>query len=192
MKLLSTKLSTHLLEPAVIPDVRGWFQVAFSIEDLHKLNIPFNSVYQLNHSYTEHKGVVRGPNYQMRPYNQAKVIRVVKGAIYSVGIDIDPESENYGHSVGFYLSAENKYLMYVPNTYAHGFTSLEDDTEIEYFTDNVYCYEAAKSFRFDDKALIDESGAQGIDWTMEGKVNLNLSIRSDKNSNAPDFKYCEF
>jgi dTDP-4-dehydrorhamnose 3,5-epimerase-like enzyme len=90
------------------------------------------------------------------------------------------------------ITAENKYIMYVPNTYAHGFTSLEDDTEIEYFTDNVYCYEAAKSFRFDDKALIDESGAQGIDWTMGGKVNLNLSIRSDKNSNAPDFKYCEF
>ena len=76
------------------------------------------------------KGIVRGPNYQKSPYNQAKVIRVIKGAVYSVGIDIDPSSKNFGKTAGFYLSEENHLLMYIPNTYVHGFTVLQDGTEL--------------------------------------------------------------
>ncbi len=192
MKLLEQKLGCALLEPALIRDVRGWFQIPFSIEDLHALGLKFNSVYQLNHSYTEEAGVVRGPNYQKRPFNQAKVVRCTRGSLYSVGIDIDPASPTFRNSCGFYLSAENRYLMYLPDSYAHGFVTLEPDTELEYLTDNRYCYEAAKSFQFDDPAVTDQNGTSGIDWTMGGAVVLRTDIQSDKNRLAPAFSEIEY
>ncbi len=192
MKILERKLGCALLEPALIHDARGWFQIPFSIEDLHELGLSFNTVFQLNHSYTKEKGVVRGPNYQKRPFNQAKVIRCTRGSLYSVAVDIDPDSLSYGHSCGFYLSAQNKCLMYIPNGYAHGFVTLEEHTELEYLTDNRYQYEAAKSFRYDDPQVLDESGRPGIDWTMGGAIELNMDIQSDKNRLAPDFSLIEF
>lgn len=67
--------------------------------------LKFERVFQLDHSYSAESGIIRGPNYQKRPFNQAKIVRVVKGAVYSVGIDIDPNSTNYGYSVGYILSA---------------------------------------------------------------------------------------
>ncbi|MDO4491795.1 MAG: dTDP-4-dehydrorhamnose 3,5-epimerase [Lachnospiraceae bacterium] len=192
MKIVERKLGCALLEPTLIRDVRGWFQIPFSIQDLQALGLDFRCVYQLNHSYTEEKGVVRGPNYQKRPYNQAKVVRCTKGSFYSVAIDIDPDSPTYRQSCGFLLSQENKRLMYVPDSYAHGFVTLEEDTELEYLTDNQYCYEAAKSFQFDDPEVLDESGAPGIDWTMGGAVVLKREIQSDKNRLAPAFSKIEF
>lgn len=192
MKILEQKLGCALLEPAMIRDVRGWFQIPFSIEDLHALGLEFNTVFQLNHSYTKEKGVVRGPNFQQRPFNQAKVIRCTRGSLYSVAIDIDPESPTYRQSCGFLLSEQNKCLMYVPDSYAHGFVTLEDGTELEYLTDNRYCYEAAKSFQFDDPGVLDQSGKPGIDWTMGGAVKLRREIQSDKNRLAPAFSEIEF
>lgn len=188
MKILERKLGCVLLEPALIRDLRGWFQIPFSIEDLHSLGLDFNSVFQLNHSFTDQKGVVRGPNFQRRPFHQNKVVRCTKGSLYSIAIDLAPESPTYGHSCGFYLSEQNKCLMYIPNTYAHGFTTLEEGTELEYLTDNRYCYEAAGSLQFDDPDLTDESGVSGIDWTMGGAVELCLETRSDKNKLAPAFR----
>ncbi|MDO4616649.1 MAG: dTDP-4-dehydrorhamnose 3,5-epimerase [Lachnospiraceae bacterium] len=192
MKILERKLGCVLLESSLIRDVRGWFQVPFSIEDLHSLGLEFSTVFQLNHSFTEQAGVVRGPNYQKRPFQQAKVVRCTRGSLYSVGIDLDPESPTRGHSCGFYLSAENRCLMYLPGSYAHGFVSLEAGTELEYLTDNRYCYEAAKSFRFDDPAVLDQSGRAGIDWTMGGAVELHTEIQSDKNRLAPGFAEIEW
>ena len=79
MRILDSKLGCVLLEPLIIQDQRGWFQIPFSIQELRSLGLRFNSVYQLNHSLTISKGIVRGPNYQRRPNNQAKVVRVIKG-----------------------------------------------------------------------------------------------------------------
>ena len=79
MRILDRKLGCVLLEPRIIQDQRGWFQIPFSVQDVRSLGLNFNSVYQLNHSLTITKGIVRGPNYQKRPYNQAKVVRVIKG-----------------------------------------------------------------------------------------------------------------
>ena len=160
MKIINQKLDCKLLQPKLVKDVRGWFQVAFSIEDMHALGLPFESVFQVNHSYTAKKGVVRGLNFQKRPYNQAKLVRVLKGAVYSVGVDIDPKSSNYGKACGFYLSAANRYMMYLPNTYAHGFTALEDDTELEYVTDQRYVEEAAMSIQYDDDDIVDTEKAK--------------------------------
>ena len=111
MQIIERKLDCALLAPRIINDERGWYQVAFNIEEIQELGLEFKPVYQLNHSKTTVKGLVRGPNYQKRPFNQSKVVRVIKGAIYSVGIDIDPKSNTFGKAAGFYLSEENQYVL---------------------------------------------------------------------------------
>lgn len=178
MNIIQKKLACCLLESPVIRDQRGWFFVPFCSKDLQKLGLKFESVCQLNHSFTEQSGVIRGPNFQKKPFEQAKVVRCTKGSLYSVGIDIDRNSPTYGQWCGFVLSEENRYLMYIPNSYAHGFITLEENTELEYFTDNLYNKECAASFAWNDPAV-------AIDWTCGGMVKVNLSVMSEKNRNAP-------
>lgn len=84
--------------------------------------------------------------------------------------------KNYGKHAGFVLSEENKRLMYLPRGYAHGFVTLEDNTELEYLTDNQYNFNAAKSIKWNEL---------GIDWTVGGKVQIKEELLSEKNFNAP-------
>ena len=191
MQIIERKLDCALLAARIINDERGWFQVAFSIEEIQELGLEFNSVFQLNHSRTFVKGIVRGPNYQKRPFNQSKIVRVIKGAVYSVGIDIDPKSNTFGKAAGFYLSEENQMSMYIPNTFAHGFTVLQDGTELEYLTDNRYNYDSAKSIWYTDNQIIDIDTGKQLDWTYGGAVHLS-PIKSEKNATAPNLKDAEF
>lgn len=174
MKIIELKLGCALLTPKIIKDQRGEFIVPFSDTDLHKLNLSWMKTYQLNHSFTKEKGVIRGPNYQEDPYSQAKVIRCVRGSIYSVGICL--KGVNKGKFVGYVLSDLGKELMYIPRCYAHGLITLEANTEIEYLTDNEYNYTAAKAIKWDDL---------GIDWTVGGLVKIREELLSEKNSHAP-------
>ena len=103
-----------------------------------------------------------------------KIVRCVSGSIYSVGVDIDPHSINFGKWVGYVLSADNCKLMLVPRTFAHGFITLEENSEMEYFTDEIYSFESAKSIRFDDPDI-------DVDWTVNGKICPNENIISEKN-----------
>ena len=177
MIIIEEKLNCVLLSPQILHDNRGWFQVAFNIADLHKLNLHFQSVCQLNHSMTELAGTVRGLNYQEAPYEQAKIVRCIKGNLYSVAVDIRKESETFGRWCGFELNAESGNLMYIPRGYAHGFIANEDHTELEYLTDNVYSKEHAKSIRYDDPDI-------GIDWTQNGQVAVLETVLSKKIANA--------
>ena len=174
MELVKKQLDCVLLRPKVVEDLRGKFTVPFSIDDLREIGLSFESVCQVNHSFTSKKGTVRGPNYQ-KNYSQAKVIRCIKGSLYSVGVCL--YGENKGKHVGFLLTASNMEIMYMPRGYAHGFVTLEDDTELEYITDNKYDYASAKSIKWD---------ALGIDWTLNGKVEVRTDLLSDKNKNAPE------
>lgn len=178
MEQIGKALDCRLLSTRRIEDCRGWFQVAFCADDLRAMGMDFGAVCQLNHSFTDHAGVVRGLNYQAAPFAQAKIIRCVRGSLYSVGADIDRNSEHFGKWCGFVLSAGGHNLMYVPRGYAHGFISLEDHTELEYFTDNQYSFEHARSVRYDDPDL-------GIDWTLGGKIQVRRDILSEKNRKAP-------
>ena len=173
MKIVDTKLGCALLMPEVIKDNRGLFLIPFSTEDLTKLGFSFDRVFQLNHSFTVSKGTVRGPNYQ-DSFPQAKIIRCTKGSLYSVGICLSGSDK--GKWVGYELSSYNKEVMYIPRGYAHGFVTLEDDTELEYLTDNKYCFEAAKSIKWD---------SLGIDWTVGGRVVVRQDLLSNKNRYAP-------
>lgn len=173
MKIIESKLNCALLSPQLIDDLRGEFVVPFSIEDLKTLNLPWEETHQLNHSFTKEKGTVRGPNYQ-NPFPQAKVIRCVKGSLYSVGICLSGPDK--GKWVGYELTAKGMECMYIPRGYAHGFVTLEDNTELEYLTDNQYCFAAAKSIKWDEL---------GIDWTAGGRVEVKEDLLSEKNRNAP-------
>lgn len=173
MKIINKMYECALIQPQIINDLRGEFVVPFSIEGLKTLNLSWAETHQLNHSFTQKKGTVRGPNYQ-DPFPQAKVIRCIKGSLYSVGVCLSGPDK--GKWVGFTLTSEGKELMYIPRGFAHGFVTLEDNTELEYLTDNKYCYEAAKSVKWDEL---------GIDWTVGGLVEVREDLLSDKNRNAP-------
>lgn len=175
MNIIDKKLECKLIATKLIPDNRGWFKVAFNIEEFQKLS--FKSVCQLNHSMTELAGTVRGLNYQAPPFEQAKVIRCIKGSLFSVAVDIRNDSQTFGKWCGFELSENTGYLMFVPRGYAHGFITLENNTELEYFTDNIFSKENAKSIRYDDPDI-------GIDWTLGGKITILEERLSEKNKNA--------
>ncbi|PST45680.1 dTDP-4-dehydrorhamnose 3,5-epimerase [Bifidobacterium callitrichos] len=178
MLIVNFSLGCALLSTRRLGDNRGWFQINFSVRELQEAGLSFDHVEQLNHSYTEHAGVVRGLNYQADPYAQAKVVSCIAGAVYSVGVDITPSSETFGQWCGFQLTPENHQCMYVPRGYAHGFVTLSEKTELQYLTDNVYSHDHAKSIRYDDPNL-------AIDWTMGGVVRLRPDILSEKNRQAP-------
>lgn len=172
MIILEEMYDCKLLQINRIPDKRGWFQVAFNIDELKHL--PFEGVCQLNHSMTELAGTIRGLNYQEAPYEQAKVIRCIKGSLYSIGVDLRESSPTFGKWCGFELDAESGNLMYIPRGYAHGFVVYEDGTELEYLTDNAYSKEHAKSVRYDDPDIC-------IDWTYGGKIEILKDVLSEKN-----------
>lgn len=172
MVVLEQKNGCILLENKRIDDNRGWFSVQINADELSKYG--FKRIVQLNHSLTLEKGVIRGFNYQAAPFQQMKIVRCVSGSIYSVGVDIDPRSLNFGKWVGYVLSADNCQLMLLPRTFAHGFITLEENSEMEYFTDEIYSFENAKSIRYDDPDI-------GVDWTVNGKICPNENILSEKN-----------
>ena len=174
MLLIDKKMGCALLAPKIVNDLRGIFCVPFSASDLKNNNLQWEETFQLNHSFTIAKGTVRGPNYQ-DPYPQAKVIRCVRGSLYSVGICL--AGIDKGKWVGFELTAKGIECMYIPRGYAHGFVTLEDNTELEYLTDNRYCFEAAKSIKWDKL---------GIDWTLGGRIDIREELLSPKNINAPE------
>lgn len=177
MEVVENIRDVVLLEYKLIEDNRGWFSIPFPIHELKEFG--FQEVCQINHSYTKEKGVIRGLNYQEAPYSQAKGVRCIRGSLYSVAVNMDKSSENYGKFVGYILSDSNHRMMYIPRNHAHGFITLEEDTELEYITDNIYSYPHAKSISY--KGL-------GIDWTVGGMVSIQESIQSDKNKYAPELK----
>lgn len=172
MVLLEQKKGCVLFENRIIEDNRGWFSVQINVNELQKYD--FNGIVQLNHSFTREKGIIRGFNYQSAPFQQSKIIRCVKGSIYSVGVNINPQSPEFGEWIGYGLTANDNRMMLVPRIFAHGFITLEENSEMEYFTDEVYAPQNAKSIRYDDPDI-------GVDWTFNGKVLPNTTILSEKN-----------
>lgn len=178
MKVIKECLGCKLLEIRTLTDNRGWFQVVFCPDDLLRERIDFRGIEQLNQSMTEIAGVIHGSNYQESPFNQAKLVRCTRGRLYSVAVDIDKESPSYMRWYGFEQSTSNQYIMYTPRTYANGFVTMENCTKLEYFTDNKYSFQHAKSIRYDDPDI-------EIDWSMKGVITVRKMIMSEKNLNTP-------
>jgi len=166
MKLLPTELpGVFIVEPVVFGDERGWFYESFNEPKFHAalqaLGEPVPRPFvQDNHSKSA-AGVLRGLHFQVPPHAQGKLVRVVRGRVWDVAVDIRPDSANFGRWVGVELSQANHRQLWIPEGFAHGFLSLEDDTEFLYKTTDVYAKDCERAIRWDDPQL-------GITWPLEG------------------------
>jgi dTDP-4-dehydrorhamnose 3,5-epimerase len=137
MKLIQTPLAGLLIiEPTVFEDERGYFFESFNEKMFSEAGIVANFV-QDNQSLSN-KGVLRGLHFQNPPFAQAKLVRVIKGAVLDVAVDIRKKSATYGHHFSLLLSESNKKMLFIPDGFAHGFQTLEDDTVFFYKCSNYY------------------------------------------------------
>ena len=179
MNVVATEIEGPLIvEPQVFGDARGWFVEQYNAERYRAAGIAADFV-QDNESFSA-KGVVRGLHWQAAPHTQAKLVRVVRGAVWDVAVDIRKGSPTFGRHVAVTLTAGNRRQFYIPRGFAHGFIVLEDDTLFSYKCDRLYCPAADRGLRFDDPAL-------GIVWPRVG-VELNLSEKDRRHPVLADIE----
>ncbi len=147
-----------LIEPKVFGDHRGFFMETWHAQKFADAGLDLTFV-QDNHS-SSGKGILRGLHYQLQ-HAQGKLVRVTRGEVYDVAVDIRRSSPTFGRHVGVTLSEENKLIMWVPPGFAHGFLVMLDDTEFQYKCTDVYAPEHERTILWNDPAL-------GIDWPLEG------------------------
>jgi len=153
MKFIGLSLKgAFLIEPEKLSDERGFFARTFCEEEFkaHGLNSRF---VQCNISFNEKKGAVRGMHYQSTPHEEAKLVRCTMGAVYDVILDLRCESSTFKQWVAVELTAENRRMLYVPEGMAHGFQTLEENTEVLYQMSEFYHPECARGLRWDDPAF---------------------------------------
>ncbi|TPI29075.1 dTDP-4-dehydrorhamnose 3,5-epimerase [Mesorhizobium sp. B3-2-1] len=154
-------------------DARGFFMETYNAEHFSQAGIDLTFV-QDNHSYSAAPGVLRGLHYQVAPRAQDKLLRVIRGSIFDIAVDIRRASKTFGKWVALEVSAEKGNQILVPKGFAHGFVTLVPDTEVLYKVTDTYSPEHDRSIRFDDPAI-------GIEWpSLAGGFQL-----SDKDLKAP-------
>jgi dTDP-4-dehydrorhamnose 3,5-epimerase len=147
-----------LITPKRHGDARGWFSETWNRATLAKAGLDYDFV-QDNQAFSAARGTVRGLHFQRAPYAQAKLMRVLRGAIYDVAVDIRPDSATYGRWVGVTLTAEGGEQLLVPRGFAHGYCTTLPDTELAYKVDNAYAPDAEGGLLWNDPRL-------GIDWPV--------------------------
>ena len=179
MKFIPTKIpEVIIIEPKSFGDDRGYFMESFR-QDIFEKEIPGVNFIQDNESLSLY-GVLRGLHYQLPPFAQAKLVRVVTGKVLDVAVNIRRQSPTFGKHVSAELSAENKRQLFLPRGFAHGFVVLSENAEFQYKVDNLYSGKHDRGIAFDDPEL-------GIDWIVPGD-NLVLS---DKDKSNPILKEAE-
>ena len=145
-----------------LTDERGFFARSFCVKEFEDHGIKF-PVAQANVSYNHKKQTLRGMHYQREPHGEAKLVRCTKGCIYDVIIDVRSDSPTYGNWFGVELSEKNYQMLYVPEGFAHGFITLEDETEVNYQVSEFYTPGAEQGIRWNDPAF-------NIEWPLEPKI----------------------
>ncbi|MHA1712820.1 MAG: dTDP-4-dehydrorhamnose 3,5-epimerase [Candidatus Ranarchaeia archaeon] len=159
-----------LITPKVFGDDRGFFMETFKEPDFNAMGINYHFP-QDNHSKSK-KGVIRGLHYQLKPKAQGKLVRVVRGSLFDVAVDIRIGSPTYGRWVGEILSEANRNMLWIPPGFAHGIAIIEDDTELLYKATDVYSPEHDRSIKWDDPDI-------GVKWPFK------QPILSEKDKHAP-------
>ncbi len=172
--------SVVLIEPKVFEDERGFFMETYKMPDFAAAGIEGNFV-QENHSRSA-KGVLRGLHYQNPPFAQGKLIRVLKGEIFDAAVDIRRGSSTWRKWVGVILSERNRYMLYVPAGFAHGFCVLSEVAEVLYKTTAVYTAESEAGIIWNDKDL-------NIEWPVEQPILSERDQKWPALSNA-DIRFC--
>ena len=160
-----------IIEPKIHGDARGYFVETFRADKLEEF-IGYKINFCQDNESKSSKGVLRGLHYQLAPFAQTKLVRVIKGKVLDVAVDIRKNTPTFGKYVAVLLSAENKKQLLVPRGFAHGFVVLEDDTVFAYKVDNYYSPECDRGIAYDDESL-------NIDWILK-KEELNLSAKDTK------------
>lgn len=143
-------------------DERGFFARTYCQNEFRSAGIPFTPV-QANISFNRHKHTLRGMHYQEAPDEEAKLVYCTRGSIYDVIIDLRPDSSSYMQWVGIDLTRNNRRMLYVPEGYAHGFLTLEDETEVSYMMSEFYKPGSGQGIHWNDPAF-------NIDWPAEAEV----------------------
>ncbi len=173
MNVIKTELDgVVIIEPKVFGDARGYFFESYHADRYKEAGIDCDFI-QDNESKSKY-GVLRGLHYQMPPYIQAKLVRVVQGSVLDIAVDIREGSPTFGKHVAVELSAENKRQLFVPRGFAHGFVVLSEEVIFTYKCDNLYMPSCERGILFNDPAL-------GIDW----QVKIEDMLLSDKDRVNP-------
>jgi len=182
MNILKTKIpDVIIIKPSINIDERGYFMECFKQNFFNKtIGYEVNFI-QENESQSK-KGVLRGLHYQLQPYSQSKLVRVVKGSVLDVAVDLRKSSATFGHHVIEELNDTNKHQLFIPQGFAHGFIVLSEIAIISYRVDNYYSPEHERGIAFDDKQL-------NINWQLPLKeVSLSQKdINYPQLSDTKDF-----
>lgn len=165
------------IRPKKFSDDRGFFVETYNFKTFQQGGIS-EAFVQDNHSMSVHKGTLRGLHFQLAPQAQAKLVRVVKGSIFDVAVDIRPNSKDFGKWVSLEVTAEKGNQIFIPAGFAHGFLTLQDNTEVAYKVDNYYSGEHDRSVRYDDPKF-------AIKWPDTG-TQYQLSEKDRKASFLKD------
>lgn len=177
MEIIPTEIPDVLIvKPKVFTDDRGYFLETYNLEKFTAAGITAKFV-QDNESKSA-KGVLRGLHFQKPPFAQGKLVRVICGAVLDVAVDLRQQSPTYGKWVAVKLTAENKWMCWIPEGFAHGFLTLEEDTIFSYKCTNVYNQASEGSIRWNDPKL-------GINW------GTNSPKLAEKDRIAPEFSTME-
>jgi len=165
-----------LCKPTIFNDERGYFFESFK-KDLFDDFLGYETHFIQDNEAKSTKGVLRGLHYQLPPFAQSKLVRVVKGKVLDIAVDIRKGSPTFGNYEAVELSEENKYQLYIPKGFAHGYVVLSDEAIFSYKVDNYYHQKSERGIIYNDKTL-------QIDW----KLPANKLIISEKDTMQPSFK----
>lgn len=172
MNFIKTNIDgVMIIEPKIFKDQRGYFFESYNEEEFTRNGIP-NHFVQDNQSKSSY-GVVRGLHCQLGEHSQAKLVRVLKGKVLDVAVDVRPGSRTFGKYVAVELSDENQRQLFIPRHFLHGFSVLSDEAVFAYKVDNFYCKESEFGIRYDDPEI-------NVDW----KIPADKIITSDKDKTA--------
>lgn len=163
----------YLIEPELREDERGFFARTWCRREFEAQGLN-PCVAQCNISFNRRRGTLRGMHYQAAPYAEAKLVRCTAGSLFDVIIDLRPDSPTYTHHVGAVLTASNHTMLYVPEGFAHGFQTLEDNTEVSYQVSEFYAPDHGRGVRWDDPVF-------GIAWPQDERTII------DRDRTYPDF-----
>lgn len=163
----------YLVSLECVADERGFFARSWCEKEFQEVGLS-SRIVQCSISYNRVKGTLRGMHFQLPPFEEEKLVRCTRGAIYDVIIDLRHESKSFGKYFGATLTAESRTMLYIPKGFAHGFLTLEDDTEIFYQMSEFYAPDSARGVRWNDPAF-------GIEWPGE------VRVLSKKDRSYPDF-----
>ncbi|PSL06595.1 dTDP-4-dehydrorhamnose 3,5-epimerase [Cecembia rubra] len=161
------------IEIKKLEDERGFFGRSWCANEMAEYGLN-SAIKQANTSFSKTKGTIRGMHFQKAPYQESKLIRCTKGAILDVIIDLRPDSPTYKEWIGVELNESNYKMLYVPEDFAHGFMTLEDNSEVTYLVSQFYTPGAEAGIRWNDPAF-------NIEWPM------NPTVISEKDRNHPNY-----